>query len=69
MLRAKLCNASVPRIELDERAREARLRLKPIERQLLPRAAVTRSLLRRLRYLFSSGLYLARREKAGQGGR
>jgi hypothetical protein len=46
MLRAKLCNESVPRIELDERAREARLGLERIERQLLPRAAVTCSRLR-----------------------
>ena len=57
MLRAKLCNESVPRIELDERAREARLRLERIERQLLPRAAVTRFPLRRLLYLFSGGVY------------
>jgi hypothetical protein len=50
MLRAKLWNESVPRVELDERAREARLRLERIERQLLPRAAVTRP-------LFSGGVY------------
>ena len=57
MLRAKLWNESVPRVELDERAREARLRLGRIERQLLPRAAVTRPPLRRLLYLFSDGDY------------
>jgi hypothetical protein len=57
MLRAKLWNESVPRVELDQRAREARLRLERIERQLLPRAAVTRPPLRRLLYLFSDGVY------------
>jgi hypothetical protein len=57
MLRAKLWNESVPRVELDERAREARLRLERIERQLLPRAAVKRPPLRRLLYLFSGGVY------------
>jgi hypothetical protein len=50
MLRAKLWNKSVSRVELDQRARDARLRLERIERQLLPRA-LTRSPLRRLLYL------------------
>jgi hypothetical protein len=31
----------VPRVELDRRAREARLRLERIERLLMPRAAMT----------------------------
>jgi hypothetical protein len=57
MLRAKLCNESVSRVELDQRAREARLRLERIERQLLPRATVTRPPLRRLLHLFSGGVY------------
>jgi hypothetical protein len=51
-----------------ERTREARLRLERIERQLLPRAAVTRSPLRRLFYLFSGGVYPgASREKPDEG--
>jgi hypothetical protein len=41
MLKAILCNKSVPRVEIDWRAREARLRLEQIERLLMPRAAVT----------------------------
>ena len=59
MLRAKLWNKSVPRVELDERAREARLRLERIERQLVPRAAVTRSPLKRLLYLCRGGIFVS----------
>jgi hypothetical protein len=51
MSRAMLWNKSVPRAEVDQRAREARLRLERIERQLLPRGAVARSPLRQLLYL------------------
>jgi hypothetical protein len=39
MLKAELWNKSVPRVELDQRARDARLRLERIGRQLVPRAA------------------------------
>jgi hypothetical protein len=53
MLRAKLSNKSVSRVELDQRARDARLRLERIERLLVLRAAVTNSWLRR----FSFGRY------------
>jgi hypothetical protein len=66
MLRAKLWNENVPRVELDERAREARLRLERIERQLLPRAAVTRPPLRRLLYLFSGGVYPGAPRESGK---
>src|SRR5256885_6888494 len=38
-----LLSKSVPRIALDQRSREARLRIERIERLLVPRAAVTRS--------------------------
>ena len=40
---------SVPRVEIDQRSREARLRIERIERLLVPRAAVTQSRLRSLR--------------------
>ena len=52
MLKAELWDKSVPRVELDQRAHDARLRLERIGRQLVPRAASTRSPRRRLLYLF-----------------
>jgi hypothetical protein len=55
MLRTDLWNKSVPRVELDQRARDARLRLEQIERLLAPRAAAARSWLRRVVCLFSFG--------------
>ena len=55
MLRNNLWNKSVPRVELDQRARDARLRLEQLERLLMPRAAVARSWLRRVVCLFSFG--------------
>ena len=45
----KLLTKSVPRVEIDQRSREARLRIERIERLLVPRAAVTHSQLRSLR--------------------
>ena len=39
MARPNLCSKNVPRVELDHRARDARIRLVRIERQLLPRIA------------------------------
>ena len=42
---ANLWNRSVPRVELDQRAREARLRLEQLER-LMPRAAAIGAWLR-----------------------
>jgi hypothetical protein len=58
MRRANLWNQSVSRVELDQRAREARLRLERIERQLLPRA-LTRSPLKRLLYLCRGGIFVS----------
>ena len=55
MPRANLWNNSVPRVELDQRARDARRRLEQIERRLAPRTAVTASRLRRVLGLFSFG--------------
>jgi hypothetical protein len=62
MLRANLWNKSVSRVELDQRARDARLRLERIERLLVLRAAVTDSRLRRVLWLFSFG-------RSGEGSR
>jgi hypothetical protein len=57
MPRKNLWNASVPRVELDHRVRDARLRLERIERLLVPRAAVPNFWLRRAFYLFRLGIY------------
>ena len=40
-MRANLWNKSVPRVELDQRARDARLGLERLERLLMPRTAAT----------------------------
>jgi hypothetical protein len=53
MLKVILYSKSASRIEIDQRARDARLQLEQIERLLAPRAAVTSSRLRRVPYLFS----------------
>jgi hypothetical protein len=55
MLKAILCNKSVSRVEIDQRARDARLRLEQMERLLVSRTTVTASWLRRVLYLFSFG--------------
>ena len=55
MVKATLCNTSVSRVEIDQRARDTRLRLEQIERLLVSRAAVTASRHRRVLYLFSFG--------------
>jgi hypothetical protein len=57
MSKLNLWSKSVGRVELDQRARDARLRLERVERVLASRAAVTDSWLRRTLYLFSFGLY------------
>ena len=62
MVRANLSNESVSRVELDQRARDARLRLERIERLLVLRAAVTDPWLRRVLWLFSFG-------RSGEGSR
>jgi hypothetical protein len=53
MLKAILYNKSVSRVEIDQRARDARLRIEQIERLLVSRAAVTALWLRRVICLFS----------------
>jgi hypothetical protein len=68
MLKAELWTKSVPRVELDQRARDARLRLERIGRRLVPRAASTRSSRRRLLYLFTGGIFVsASRESRTRG--
>jgi hypothetical protein len=57
MMKTILWSKSVPRVELDQRSRAARLRLERIDRLLLPPAAVTQSRLRRLLGLYSAGKY------------
>jgi hypothetical protein len=48
---------SVPRVELDQRSRAARLLRERIDRLLIPPVAVTQSRLRRLLCAFSFGIY------------
>ena len=57
MWKAILWNKSVPRAEIDQRARDARFRLEQIERLLVvPRAALATSWLRRVLCIFSLGV-------------
>ena len=56
-MRTNLSSKSVPRIELDQRSRAARLRFERIDRLLMLRAAVKISPLKRLLCLFSVGIY------------
>jgi hypothetical protein len=55
MLKTIVCNESTSRVEIDQRARDARHRLEQIERLLVSPAAVTASWLRRVLYLSSFG--------------
>jgi hypothetical protein len=57
MPRTNLWTQSVPRIELDQRSREARLRFERIDRLFILRETVTHSGLRRLPYWFTVGRY------------
>ena len=57
MQRTNLWDRSVPRVELDRRSREARLRFERIDRLFIVRATVTPSRLRRLLYFFTVGRY------------
>lgn len=57
MPRTNPWSRSVPRVELDQRSREARLRLERKERLFVLRAAVTHSRVRRFLYLLSVGVY------------
>jgi hypothetical protein len=55
MPRTNLWSSCVPRVELDQRSREARLRLEQLERLHLPHAEAVPSRLRRLLCLFRLG--------------
>jgi hypothetical protein len=57
MMKTNLWSKSVPRVELDQRSRTARLRLERIDRLPILPVAVTHSRLRRLLCLFSVGIY------------
>ena len=48
---------NVPRFELDQRSREARLRFERVDRLFVLRASITHSRLRRLFYRFTVGRY------------
>jgi hypothetical protein len=56
---------NVPRVELDQRSREARLRFERIDRLFILRATVTPSRLRRLFYVFTVGRYGALPQEGG----
>ena len=65
MPRANLWGRSVSRVELDQRARDARLRLERMQRQLMTRATVMRSTLGQL---CSGGIFVsASRESQPRG--
>jgi hypothetical protein len=55
MLRTNLWSHSVPRVELDQRSREASLRLKQIERLFKPPVRVRHSRFLRLIYVLRLG--------------
>ena len=68
MARGKLLANSVPRVELDLRARDARYRVAQMERLLVPRAAVMGSLLGPLVRLLGSRAGGSRRRNARERG-
>ena len=57
MPRTNLWNHNLPRAEIDQRSREARLRFELIVRLFMLRATATRTRLRRLLYLITVGRY------------
>jgi hypothetical protein len=57
MPRTNLWDRSVPRVELDRRSREARLRFERVDQLFIGRATVMPSRLRRLLYLLGVGRY------------
>jgi hypothetical protein len=65
MPRTNRWNQSVPRVELDQRSREARLRFERIDRLFILRDIVTDSTLRRLLYVFTVGRYGALPQEGG----
>jgi len=57
MPRSYMWSQSLPRIELDQRSREARLRFERIDRLFIVRTTVTHFRLRRLLHLLAVGRY------------
>ena len=57
MPRTNLWNHNLPRAEIDQRSREARLRFERIDRLFIVRATVKNPRLGRLLYLFTVGRY------------
>jgi hypothetical protein len=55
MLKVEVWNKRVLRVELDQRARDARLQLERMEQLLVPRITVTAPWFRWVLYLFSFG--------------
>jgi hypothetical protein len=64
MPRINFWSRSLSRVELDQRSREARLRLEQVERLLILCAAVRQSRLRRLLSLFRFGGYGERPQRS-----
>ncbi len=60
MTRIYLWSKSAPRAELDQRAREARLRLEQVQRLLVARAPAAASRLERVFHLVGSGIFTGR---------
>jgi hypothetical protein len=58
-------NQSVPRVELDQRSRAARLRFERIDQLFIVRPTMTHLRLRRLLYLFTVGRYGALPQEGG----
>ena len=65
MPRTNLWNQSVPRVELDQRSRAARLRFERIDRLFKVRPTMMHLRLRRLLYLFTVGRYGALPREGG----
>ena len=65
MPRTNRWNQSVPRVELDQRSRAARLRFERIDQLFIVRPAMTHLRLRRLLYLFTVGRYGALPREGG----
>ncbi len=55
MLKVEVWNKSVPRVELDQRARDARLQLERMEKLLVPRVVVTAPWFRRVLCILGFG--------------
>jgi hypothetical protein len=67
MLRNNVPMRNVPRVELDQRAREARLRLERVERLLMPRPAVRHHWFRWLICIFGDRSFAGGRENRTEG--